>query len=100
MLTYFEHHPALRVFKSQIGNLKLLAEACSRQLRGWADSLQNSDIKGPRHLNTHSRKQWEEQKSREKGTQEWFETQKNILRNLPSDAPARKLFEQKHGTIE
>src|SRR6266404_2670525 len=31
--------------KSQIANLKSIAESCSRQLRGWADSLQNSDIK-------------------------------------------------------
>jgi hypothetical protein len=36
--------------KSQIADLKSLAESCSRQLRGWADSLQNSDIKGQRHL--------------------------------------------------
>lgn len=41
--------------KSQISNLKSLAESCSRQLRGWADSLQNSTIKGQRHLNEHSR---------------------------------------------
>jgi four helix bundle protein len=51
MLCYFERRPALRDFKSQISNLKLLAENCSRQLRGWASSLQNSDIQGQRHLN-------------------------------------------------
>src|SRR5512145_1723730 len=28
--------------RSQISNLRLLAENCSRQLRGWADSLQNT----------------------------------------------------------
>jgi four helix bundle protein len=37
--------------KSQIANLISLAESCSRQLRGWADSLQNSPIQGQRHLN-------------------------------------------------
>jgi len=36
--------------KSQIADLKTLAEACSRQLRAWADSLQNTDIKGQRHM--------------------------------------------------
>src|SRR5271169_4877943 len=36
--------------KSQISNLKSIAESCSRQLRGWAESLQDSDIKGQRHL--------------------------------------------------
>src|SRR5688500_17340446 len=46
------------ILKSQISNLKsqiqsLLprCESVSRQLRGWADSLQNTDIKGQRHLN-------------------------------------------------
>ncbi len=37
--------------KSQISNLRSLAEGISRQLRAWADSLQNSDIKGQRYLN-------------------------------------------------
>src|SRR5438552_3574804 len=29
--------------ESQVSNLISCAESCSRQLRGWADSLQNSD---------------------------------------------------------
>jgi four helix bundle protein len=43
--------------KSQISNLKSVAESCSRQLRGWADSLQDSEIKGPRHLNSRVREE-------------------------------------------
>ena len=49
--------------KSQISNLKSLAENCSRQIRGWADSLQNSDIKGQRHL-TDKTRQADEQRKR------------------------------------
>lgn len=41
--------------KSQISDLMSSAESCSRQLRGWADSLQNSVIQGPRHLNEKTR---------------------------------------------
>lgn len=41
--------------KSQISDLISLAESCSRQIRGWADSLQNSDIAGQRRLNDKSR---------------------------------------------
>lgn len=52
-LPYFDH------LKSQISDLKPLAESISRQIRGWADSLQNSDIKGQRHLNDQSRAQYE-----------------------------------------
>jgi four helix bundle protein len=41
--------------KSQISDLKSKIESISRQLRAWMDSLQNSDIKGQRHLNDVSR---------------------------------------------
>jgi len=49
-------------FKSEISDLKSLAESCSRQLRAWADSLQNSDIKGQRHLTERSKSVFEQQK--------------------------------------
>ncbi len=42
--------------KSQISNLKSQAEGISRQLRGWADSLQNSGIKGQRYLDERSQR--------------------------------------------
>src|SRR5947207_6496920 len=48
--------------KSQISNLKSVAESCSRQLRSWADSLQNSEIQGQRHLNERSRGAFDQKK--------------------------------------
>lgn len=42
--------------KSQISDLKSLSEGISWQLRGWANSLQNSDIAGQRHLNDQSKR--------------------------------------------
>src|SRR5260370_26104053 len=45
MLCLFERLGAFGNLKSEISNLKSKAEGISRQLRGWADSLQNSDIK-------------------------------------------------------
>jgi len=62
MLNYFERRPALKDFKSQISNLKLQAESCSKQLRKWAESLQNSPIKGQRHLNDAERNRHEQKK--------------------------------------
>jgi four helix bundle protein len=41
--------------KSPIAEIIALAESCSRQIRAWADSLQNSDIKGQRHLTDQTR---------------------------------------------
>jgi four helix bundle protein len=62
MLNFFERRPALEDFKSQISNLKSQAESCSRQLRAWADSLQNSPIEGQRHLNNAGRNRHEQKK--------------------------------------
>ena len=74
--------------KSQIANLKSTAESCSRQLRAWAESLQNSDIKGPRHLNSKVRGQ-EAAKARAAACQ------KALLRNLPPDHPLRRDAEER-----
>ncbi len=62
MLVFSERLPWAGDLKSQISDLKSLAESCARQLRGWADSLQNSDIKGQRHLNDAPRKQYDQRK--------------------------------------
>src|SRR3972149_3710630 len=51
MLYFLEKLSAFSDLKSEISNLKSEAENVSRQLRAWADSLQNSDIKGQRYLN-------------------------------------------------
>jgi hypothetical protein len=39
-----------------------LPEGVSRQLRGWADSLQNSQIKGQRYLTDRERKDFQSRK--------------------------------------
>lgn len=62
MLVFLERSPWAGHLKSEISILKSLAESCSRQLRGWADSLQNSDIKGQRHLNDASRERYDKGK--------------------------------------
>jgi four helix bundle protein len=43
-------------FKSEISDLRLKAESISRQLRAWADSLQNTEIRGTRYLTDKSRR--------------------------------------------
>jgi four helix bundle protein len=61
MLLFTERFPEAVHLKSQISDLKLLAESCSRQIRAWADNLQNSDIKGQRHLTDGSKEQYQAQ---------------------------------------
>lgn len=47
--------------KSEIQGLIPRCESVSRQLRAWADKLQNSDIKGQRHLNDQVRLDYRQQ---------------------------------------
>lgn len=58
MLHFSLRLPALAALKTELTALLPLAESCSRQLRGWMDSLQNSDIKGQRHLNDAAREEF------------------------------------------
>jgi len=74
--------------KSEISNLKSIAESCSRQLRGWADALQNSDIKGQRHLTEKARREAEEKKRAQA-----FDI--TLLKHLPAWHPKRKEAEEK-----
>jgi four helix bundle protein len=60
MLRFVERFPEATHLKSQISDLIPLAESCSRQIRAWADGLQNSDIKGQRHLNEQSRREYDD----------------------------------------
>ena len=64
MLHLFDNLSQFSNLKSQISNLKGLAENIARQLRGWADSLQNSEIKGQRYLNDRTKKEDQRKKDR------------------------------------
>ena len=100
MLCFFERRPALIDFKSEISNLKLLAEGCSRQVRAWADSLQNSEIEGQRHLNDRNRENWQKKKEAEKHTMAFKAMERGIIVKLPKDDPARRLWESRNGPVE
>ena len=63
MLCLLERLPEFGDLKSEISDLKSLAESISRQLRAWAGNLQDSSITGQRYLNEKSRK-LDEQKKR------------------------------------
>lgn len=68
--------------KAEMSNLRSIAESCSRQLRAWADSLQNSEIKGPKFLNDKTRDQFERQTRVRNARQRIFEM-------LPESHPLR-----------
>jgi four helix bundle protein len=78
MLRFAERFDEAAYLKSEISNLISLAESCSRQIRAWADSLQNSDIKGQRHLNENSRGIYDTQKRRAAFEKQLDETMRKI----------------------
>jgi four helix bundle protein len=70
MLCLFERLLLLDDLKSEISALKSRVESVSRQLRAWADSLQNSKIKGQRYLTNQSRRREQQAKEREEFLEE------------------------------
>lgn len=90
MLCLFERLPAFENLKSEIEHLKLMAENISRQLRGWADSLQNSDIKGQRHLTEKTRRIAEQKRDRAEFLDELRRGQAENLQRLQAENLARR----------
>jgi len=82
MLCLLDRRPWMKEFKPQILTLKATAENCSRQLRGWADSLQDSEIEGQRHLNRKTREQFQQGKRASA-------FQQKLLQTLPPNHPLR-----------
>ncbi len=88
MLILLSRRPWLPAdLQSQVAGIRSLAESCSRQLRAWADSLQNSDIAGPRHLNDKSRADYQKRTARKQGAADFNAL---LAQHLPAGHPARK----------
>ena len=88
MLCLLERRPWMKEFTAQIVGLKSMAENCSRQLRAWADSLQNSPIQGQRHLNQKTRQEEADQKRA-------VTLKKELLRRLAPTHPLRREAEER-----
>ena len=56
MLCLIEHLPWSGKLVGEITAAKLKAESCSRQLKAWIQSLQDSDLKGERYVNEKTRR--------------------------------------------
>ncbi|HEY5909041.1 MAG TPA: four helix bundle protein [Verrucomicrobiae bacterium] len=83
MLSLLNRRSWAKQFEPQILHLRSTALSCSRQLHGWADSLQNSEIEGPRHLNDKARRQYD-QKTKAAAMQ------RRLREMLPPDHPLRR----------
>lgn len=79
MLHLLDRLPPFAHLKSQISNLRSLSENISRQLRGWADSLQNSEIKGQRYLNDKTKQEEQRKKDRAEAQAEFQRVREEII---------------------
>jgi four helix bundle protein len=70
MLCLLERAPGFEDLRSEIPDLRSRALSISRQLRSWADSLQNTDIRGQRYLTEKSRRVTKEAQEREEFLEE------------------------------
>jgi len=84
MLCVMERVGYFSDLKSEISNLKSFAEGISRQLRGWAQHLQDSPIRGQRHLTTKTRQIDQARHDREEFLRELDEMRKKNEPARPS----------------
>src|SRR5262249_38394644 len=64
MLSMLKRFPNFDSLRPQFAAIPPLSESISRQLRGWAESVQNSSVKGQRYLNAEAQRR--EQRNRER----------------------------------
>lgn len=82
VLCLLELLPPFRDLKSEISNLKSRSVSISRQLGGWANSLQNSEIKGQRYLTDSTRRASQVAREREEFLEELRRMQEERIAKL------------------
>ena len=65
LLCLIDRLPGFEDLRSEISDLRSKAESISRQLRAWADSTQNSEIRGQRYLTDKGRRATKEARERD-----------------------------------
>jgi len=76
MLLILQRMPDFDGLKSKVSSLIDHVEMISRQLFAWCKSVQESDIKGKKHLTTDSKRAYENarlQKAQEESSKQFFE---------------------------
>jgi len=81
-LCLLELLPPSRDLKSEISNLKSRSLSISRQLGGWANQLQNSEIKGQRYLTDSTRRASQAAREREEFLEELRRMQEERIAKL------------------
>lgn len=76
MLCLLERLPWFSGLSAEISALKIKAESCSKQLKAWAESIQNSDFKGERYVTEKLKRSDQATREREEFLKELSEIRK------------------------
>jgi four helix bundle protein len=85
MTRLLERIPDFQLFVMEIRTIRTKAESCSKQLKGWIQSIQNSDFKGERHVNARTKRLQQTAREREEFLKELAE-----IRARDASANSRK----------
>lgn len=89
VLLLLDRLPAFSSLKGEIAALRPLAESVSRQLRSWAGSLQNSEIKGQRYLTDGTRRSASAARERQEFIEQLRQAQEENLARIQSKNASR-----------
>lgn len=95
MMRFFARRPALKKWLALIEKIAKSAESCARQLRAWADSLQNTDIEGQRHLTDRSRAEYGKKQAQEEARTKFSQIEREALLKLPDGHPFKEGMRRK-----
>ncbi len=89
MLCVMDRMPVFDAVTSEIAEMKQTCTSISRQIHGWAKSLQNSEVEGQRHLNDRSRLKYETDKRKAALNDEHQRWQADFEQKLKASAIAK-----------
>jgi four helix bundle protein len=93
MIAVVQNRPRLKPVAARLQEIRRLAESCGRQLTGWTGSIEQSPVKGKRHLAGEVKQQREAQNR----YREWRST---WLRSLKPEHPLYKSSEAREARGE
>ena len=76
MLCLLERLPCFTDLSGEISALKIKAESCSRQLKAWIQSIQNSELRGERYVTEKLKRSDRNTREREEFLKELLEIKK------------------------
>jgi four helix bundle protein len=79
MLCLLERLPFSKSLRNEIIEMKQKAESCSKQLKAWSQSLQDSDFRGERHVNQKTKRVEQAARDREEFLKELSEIRQKTM---------------------